>query len=126
MNRKKKAFPIFFAIILFIGFFIALQFFFYNVPAVAISCVDGSFVGFTKLRMPPSCVTCIPYCYGEIKIFNEQGDLICENSYKEYSDWVSVPCKELKEAKGHNLTIEYKTEGLNKTFTDKIIRIYNG
>ena len=123
--RKKLGYG-FLIFLLCIGAIIALQFLFYNVPSVAISCNDGEFKGFSTNQMPPACIACIPYCYGEIEILNSSGQLVCKNSYKEFRDVVLVPCKELKDFKKQNLTIKYKTEGLNKSFENEVNTTYNG
>jgi hypothetical protein len=128
MKKKtlKSTINVILGVIIIVGIFIAVQHLFFNVPALAISCENGEFRGFTTNQMPPACMTCIPYCYGEIKILDKNNYTICNNSYKEYSNIVAVPCSSLRQYKEQNLTILYKTEGLNKTFEKEIVRTYYG
>lgn len=109
------------------GAFISLQFLFYNVPTIVFSCQDGEFKGFSKTNMPPACMACIPYCKGNISVFDSKGNFVCESYYEEYNDNVGIPCKPLKNIRGENITINYFIRGLNNSnFEGEVVKFYNG
>ena len=113
-KNKKYLFIILIIAFLFVGFpFIDTLF---GERGIEISCLDGEFIGFHLMKMPPLCMACPVTCKASLEAYVD-GELICNSSVNAIS-YVSIiiPCKELDYHIGEEVKLNYIIESNNGYF----------
>lgn len=126
MKLKKKMPGILIGVIIFVMLAFSMLIF-KSTPSVKLSCENGSFVGFGSENLPLACMACIS-CSADIKVKDSDGNLICDSGIKSDGRIISIPCSDLKNYKGEEVSITYSVNysGDVLSFNNQTKVVYNG